>query len=184
VLRPPLEETRIASFELAHQVTLPHDYRQFLALCGNGGAGPYYGLFPLGLMDDIGLDLQQWREGDGIVGSLAAPFPHIEAWNLPETEFVQPTFSSDEQEDQWHQKLDEKYWAPHLANGAFPICHQGCAYRNILIVNGAEYGKVWVDLRPDYGGLLPETDETGHHLTFANWYTRWLEKASLSLGIH
>jgi hypothetical protein len=180
-LRPPLEEGRLASFEDAHQVTLPRDYRQFLTHCGNGGAGPYYGLFPLGTMDGLGLDLQPWREGDGIVGSLAAPFPHTEAWNLPEDELEPPTFSSDEHEDQWHQHA--AYWAPHLANGAFPICHQGCAYRNILVVNGPEYGYVWVDARPGDGGLLPEVDETGQHLAFGDWYTRWLEQALITLSI-
>ncbi|HSQ57589.1 MAG TPA: SMI1/KNR4 family protein, partial [Gemmata sp.] len=43
-----LSEAELRNFESAHQIKLPADYRRFLATVGNGGAGPYYGLEPLG----------------------------------------------------------------------------------------------------------------------------------------
>jgi hypothetical protein len=44
-LNPPLAEATIAAVEKQHTVQLPNDYRLFLAAAGNGGAGPYYGIF-------------------------------------------------------------------------------------------------------------------------------------------
>jgi len=44
-LNPPLSEKVIVQFELDHGISLPQDYRNFLASIGNGGAGPFYGVF-------------------------------------------------------------------------------------------------------------------------------------------
>jgi hypothetical protein len=44
---PTLSESELAAFESANRIRLPNDYRQFVAMIGNGGAGPFYGLAPL-----------------------------------------------------------------------------------------------------------------------------------------
>ena len=46
-LRPPASEKAIAAFETRFGVSLPEGYRNFLLWMGNGGAGPFYGLYPL-----------------------------------------------------------------------------------------------------------------------------------------
>jgi hypothetical protein len=43
-LGPTLSEGELVAFESANRIRLPNDYRHFLAMLGNGGAGPYYGL--------------------------------------------------------------------------------------------------------------------------------------------
>lgn len=45
--QPALEET-IAAFETRFSVSLPEGYRNFLLWMGDGGAGPFYGLYSLG----------------------------------------------------------------------------------------------------------------------------------------
>jgi hypothetical protein len=46
-LNPPLGVDEIERFEQDAGVKLPEEYRNFLTRIGNGGAGPYYGLFSL-----------------------------------------------------------------------------------------------------------------------------------------
>lgn len=62
-LGPRLSEGELAAFESANGVRLPEDYRRFLSAVGNGGAGPFYGLEPLGT---FGCDLSR-------------PFPFVAA---------------------------------------------------------------------------------------------------------
>src|SRR5579884_2697565 len=47
LLNPCLSERQVQEAETHYGIALPEDYRQFLLLMGNGGAGPDYGLFPL-----------------------------------------------------------------------------------------------------------------------------------------
>ena len=78
--------------------------------------------------------------------------------------------------------LDDEYWDLALVSGAFPISHQGCAYRNLLVVTGPERGRVWLDGRAGDQGIGPEQDPEGNGLTFEAWYLRWLDEALASVG--
>jgi hypothetical protein len=71
-VNPPIPLSTIEEFEARHGISLPGDYRLFITEIGNGGAGPYYGLFPFGQLEDR----RSWGEGD-LVGDVSQPFPHV-----------------------------------------------------------------------------------------------------------
>lgn len=179
-LNPVVRKSVVANFEAKHGVELPEDYRRFITEVGNGGAGPYYGLFKFHEMDDC-FSFQRWKENDGFVGTLAKPFPHIKPWNdvleYPEEDDV-------EDEDLYEaeiERIEKIYWNPENVNGAIPICHQGCALRNWLILSGPEAGNVWDDLRADEGGLAPTKLKRKKRATFLEWYNDWLQQAVAKL---
>lgn len=178
VLRSPLPEAEVAAFESRHHVVLPVDYRHFITQVGDGGAGPYYGVFPLGWMDGTGDALEPWQEGNGFVGVLSKPFPLTDAWNdlagLPAEGLL--TTNEDEYE-RLYEAFDQRYWDSSRVDGAIPLCHQGCALRVWLVIAGPQAGQLWDDGRASDGGLAPLTLKTGSRATFSTWYGEWLEQA-------
>ena len=173
-LNDVLAEDAVLAFEQHHGVRLPDDYRQFLLHVGNGGAGPFYGVFPLGFVDD-NFDLRAWQENDNLVGSLSESFVFDQAWNalssMPEPDLL----NRDESEYGRQQESFERiYWNSSLVNGAIPICHEGCAIRVLLVVRGSQAGKLWEDRRSEYEGLRPLMLKNGSPATFSEWYSEWL----------
>lgn len=175
-LNPRLPEAEALAFERDHHVPLPPDYRQFLRDVGNGGAGPFYGVFPLGRMDD-GMGSREWHENDGSVGMLSEPFLLEEAWNdvscLPKPEL---TNQNQAEYDAQMELFEKRYWSATLVNGAIPICHEGCALRIWLVVTGSQAGSLWEDRRSEYGGLHRIRLADGSPATFARWYEQWLDE--------
>lgn len=181
-LEPPLPRAKLESFEAEHSIVLPEPYRTFISELSNGGAGPYCGLFPLGYFDGSGGPLERWSEGDGFAGQLSRPFPHRQPWSLPDSRYKCPdAFETEEEEEAWYKALEDETWKPELVDGAFPICHQGCAIRNLLVVTGPERGKVWVDDRASDGGIFPEGDDPNSGISFFDWYSDWLDRSIAAL---
>lgn len=173
-LNPTLSEAAVHKFEAKHRIRLPEDYRGFLIRLGNGGAGPFYGIFKLGEMDDCD-DVQKWKENNGFVGVLSVPFPNAKAWN--DLTLQPKEIDSEDEYEKAMDAFDEHYWNPDHVNGAIPLCHEGCALRDWLIVAGPEAGNLWHDARAEYGGLLPVSVGKKRRVTFLEWYSNWLAEA-------
>lgn len=60
--------------------------------------------------------------------------------------------------------------------GAIPICDEGCALREWLVVSGPEQGHVWLDHRADGRGLTPAWLPHHRRVTFGEWYLHWLDE--------
>ena len=171
--------TAHAAFVRRHKVRLPADYRRFVTDVGNGGAGPNYGLFPLGERMDM-RGLVPWGENDGVVGVLSEAFPHRRPWNDLTGE---PT-EEDENDERYDQKMkafSERYFSPGYVNGALPLSDLGCALSHWLVVTGPEAGHVWCDYRSDYRGILPLSIGGQGRVSFLRWYGAWLEEAVAKL---
>jgi hypothetical protein len=169
------------NFERTHVISLPKDYRGFLLEVGNGGAGPFYGVFKLGEMDGARGD-KPWKEGE-FVGILRNPWPHRAEWNLSDEEVEEPECLSDDELDQAMEAREKKVLAEARIAGAFPTCHQGCSLRDWLEVTGPEAGQVWHDGRADHQGLRPYERGDGRRLTFLDWYLDWLDEGLRNLTI-
>ncbi len=161
---------RIRALENRRSIQFPSEYVSFLTEMGNGGAGPFYGVHPLGERDaDTGDGTRSWWSDDPLIGDLTRPFPHTDAWNLSEAEIAR---AREGEED--GPELDG-YWRG--VDGAIPVVDEGCALRDWLIIAGPERGHVWHDARADFGGFRPWTDGSRARLTFLEWYAAWLEAA-------
>lgn len=178
-LNEPLSETAVARFEKQHSIVLPDDYRRYLTEMGNGGAGPAYGVFRLGEMDESE-SFRPWKPGDGFIGTLSAPFPHTRRWNqrprLPKVADDHPDF------ERQLEEYDRVYWNPENVNGAIPICHLGCCLRIWLVITGRESGNVWLDERTDDGGLSPFSTPLKRRYTFGEWYAKWIKDSLRHAG--
>jgi hypothetical protein len=171
-----IAEARVEAFERSHSICLPSEYRDFLIQIGNGGAGPFNGIFSLGTVDD-NFAVRDWEVNDELVGDPAKPFRFDKSWNdisnmPPDDLLVQ------NQQEYWRRMEDfeRTYWSSELMNGAVPICHQGCALRIWLVVTGPESGRLWNDRRSEYVGICPLLLADGSRATFAAWYDEWLDQ--------
>ncbi|MEM6995500.1 MAG: SMI1/KNR4 family protein [Myxococcota bacterium] len=183
VLAPPLAEHEVAGAEAQWGISFPEDYRAFLLEAGAGGAGPYYGLFPLRRIGG------RWVwEGDGgdMVSAPEKPWRHDEKWNLDghpirdaEPTEEDPRFdyeSFEEAWEEWNEKFETIYWDPKWTEGAICLCHEGCALRNWLVVTGSRRGEIWWDGTADGRGLSPRTTADGKPMHFRAWYLEWLDR--------
>jgi hypothetical protein len=79
-LNERVAERKVASLERDLSIRLPPDYRDFIIRMGNGGAGPFYGVFPLGTVDE-NFGLRHWHVNDGLVGDPSRPAGLSHQWN-------------------------------------------------------------------------------------------------------
>ncbi len=163
-LGTPADEGRLRAFEGEYGITLPSCYRAFISEVGNGGAsyrgsgaGPYYGIYPLG--GDV----------DELVES-----PRRSLVGLPK---VHPGLTPEEWEhlccrvNQSDGLSDEEYEAEleSLYAGLLPIGSQGCTYLHALVVAGQHRGRVvHMDSDRQRPVFAPEPN-------FLDWYERWLD---------
>jgi len=181
-LNSVLFESEAAAFERDYKIVLPADYRQFITKLGNGGAGPFYGVFQIGFMEHNS-DEGPWHENDGFVGTLSKPFPLHAEWNDLTGQPGADLLRRDEKE-YWRQtdEFERRYRSSELVNGAFPICHEGCALRIWLVVTGEQAGRLWEDRRSEFAGLRPIRLCDGFGATFSEWYREWLDECVRTAG--
>ncbi|MEU6713639.1 SMI1/KNR4 family protein [Nonomuraea sp. NPDC046802] len=138
-LHPVLAPARVSEFERKFAVELPGSYRSFITEVGNGGAGPFHGLW------ELDRSYEQKYE-DWMPGFLATPFPYVEA--------VGP------------DNLGDDYDEDEIVTGSMIISDIGCGSFVRLIVTGATKGQVWFDHTAINDTLEPGPD---FHDWYSSW---------------
>ena len=147
----PLEEVR--AFEQEHQLRLPENYVRVLTELGNGGAGPYYGLYPLDRIFEYSADLPEPVTGKA--ETFIDDTINKEKWNGLLRQM------DESEDDAAYDALLEKFLANVIVIGT-----QGCTYDSLLMCGGASKGKVFnIDwnMMEDYGPIPS-------YMTFEEWY--------------
>ena len=161
-------------FEQKYKITLPQDYKAFISQIGNGGAGPYYGIYPL--QSDLGGNNPKNK-----FDFLKYDFPHTEKWNFSDKIFQKIDDLVENEENEISNFFDlvymKEYYSEELTNGSLYLADYGCALRYILIISGKEKGNVWFDQRADRKGINPVLDQDGNKVSFSDWYISWLDNS-------
>jgi hypothetical protein len=169
-LRPAVDEATLTRAERAIGGPLPAAYRHFVTVLGDGGAGPYYGVVPLGealdrlekhfgTLDPLGRDCPLRTDID--FGEIAG---QPDDWDQHVARL-----DSDPEYAAHFDRLTETYRDDPWLDGRLPIVDYGCGDWLFLVVRGPRRGTVWVDSVAGGSGLYClEVD-------FATFYRRWLD---------
>lgn len=156
LLNPVAAPEKVARFEAQYHVKLPPEYVFFLTQVGNGGAGPYYGLYSLEKLAMYTEYLDQYTEAD------EQGLPALIDRRMTDRDWAE-AMERGEDDEAYDGVMKE------VCSGLLVIGTQGCTYDNLLMWKGSERGKVvYIDwnMEPDYGPFL-----TG--MTFLDWYERY-----------
>lgn len=155
-LKPVIPLEKVRKFEEQYHIELPEEYVFFLTMVGNGGAGPYYGLYSL--------------------ESLALYTECLESYSAKEAQEYPVLIDQNRKPEQWDDKIQEWERAEsdqecdeimkQISAGALVIGTQGCTYDHLLMWKGSEKGRiVYIDW--DFGaGYRPFFTNR----SFLEWY--------------
>lgn len=158
-LNPTVTREEVRLFEERWHLTLPEEYVFFLTKVGNGGAGPYYGLYCLEELARYNEYLGGYDDRD----KDALP-PFIDR-NMSPADWARAMEEMEDMND------DNEYDArmKQVCSGLLVIGTQGCTYDNLLMWKGSESGKiVYIDwnMESECGPFF-----TG--LTFLEWFEQY-----------
>lgn len=153
---PPISLSEVRAFEELHHLKLPENYVRVLTELGNGGAGPYYELYPL---YEIEFDESE-QIGSDVTFLDASLTPEI--WKQAVRELRRA------KDDDEYDELMRKIEANAVCIGA-----QG-DYDTLLMCGGSENGKIIsIDLSMD------EYDPPRFtHMTFEEWYLSYFQEVA------
>lgn len=158
---PPLTEPQVAAFESRHAVVLPPEYRAFVTVVADGGAGPAYGMYSL--EEALGKELRRPVPPD----YLRMPFPHANAYNPDDDPEVNAFWQR--VEDGEVSEAESERRSVYQTAGTLALCDEGCGYLHFLVVTGLARGQMWLDGRCSDQGFFPLG------VGFLDWYERWLD---------
>ncbi len=149
----------IRSFENSYSIDLPECFKSFMTNIGNGGAGPFYGIYSLGegLNEITSSKAKEYLGRDCIISP-----------EISESYWLSLNKKIDENEDISNDDYEKELG--RIFGGILPIGNQGCTYYHGIILNGDHKGKV-VNLDSDR-----QKPQFTYEKNFLDWYERWLDE--------
>ncbi|CEP95517.1 Uncharacterised protein [[Clostridium] sordellii] len=173
-LNNTLSKSELKQFEKINNITLPKEYANFLLEIGNGGAGPDYGLIgitPKQLAKRYCRFSYTFRFSGDFVPNTYDHCTMIEDDDLS-CEDCHKRFSCVDAFYEDDFECTDDYISGYL-DGTLNINHMGCGLESRLILNGPEFGNVWIN-DPDQL-FTPRRTLTKDRLSFYDWYENWLD---------
>lgn len=157
IMRQTATAQEIAKWEEAHGAKLPEDYTRFLMEIGNGGAGPYYGIYSLD-------KATSYSEKEALSYPCVL-YPKMEKGQCHC--LVEPLISDRDISDEEYNAARSKILGGMLCFGT-----QGCEYDMYLVLQGPHRGRVVYtsDFHPDHPFFFV------YETNFLDWYERWLDE--------
>ena len=156
-LNPRLLPQERQGFEQAEGCRLPEAYAAFLAEAGNGGFGPWRGLWRVEWSGSFWASVRDGARR-GYEGRLRKPFPYRAHWNPDQTEAT--------------EERRQEYLHPQHIDGTVLLGYShdpnGTILTMLLVVNGPEQGHVWSDHRRRNFGVKPVFRRGPY--SFLAWY--------------
>lgn len=159
-----LTRKQLEDWQMAHRITLPGAYAQFLTEVGNGGAGPFYGLYPIE-------EATSYTESQALTAAcVLSPGMANEEWN----DWIEPLIRDEDISDSEYEAARNR-----VLGGMLCIGTQGCDYDMYLVLEGAHKGRVVYtsDFYPDHPFFFVYEDN------MLDWYERWLDEVILDYDI-
>lgn len=136
-VKEKLTAKELADWQAHNQVTLPEPYAQFLTKIGNGGAGPYYGIYSIE-------KAASYTERQALLAkSVLHPGMTKEEWN----HLIEPLTKDEDIPDEEYDEACNK-----VLGGMLCIGTQGCEYDMYLVLEGKYRGRIVYtsDFHPDH----------------------------------
>ncbi|PPQ46203.1 SMI1/KNR4 family protein [Paenibacillus peoriae] len=163
-VKEKLTAKELADWQVHNHVTLPEPYAQFLTKIGNGGAGPYYGIYSIE-------KATSYTERQALLAkSVLHPGMTKEEWN----HLIEPLTKDEGIPDEEYDDTCNK-----VLGGMLCIGTQGCEYDMYLVLEGKYRGRIVYtsDFHPDHPFFFVYED------SFLDWYERWLDEIILDYDI-
>ena len=160
----PVSLTEVRAFEQKHDIKLPENYVRVLTELGNGGAGPYYGLYPLDKILNTFVDV--WEMPEPVTGKDET---FIDDSLTPEKWSEMNRLMDEAEDDAAYDLLLEKCMA-----NAVMICDQGCTYESMMMCSGSANGKIFNIEWSEVWKHGPKPT----HMTFEEWYLGYFREVA------
>ena len=141
-----LTETDVAAYEAQYHITLPEEYREYLKRVSNGGAGPFYGMYPL-THAVMALNSGNLDEGNFYEYLKHNPEHLSKPFQVTDAELDAYLTKKANKQETGPILMDKK------AGGYLFLAEYGCGGYFIMPVNGNGVGEVWFLQKPEANKL-------------------------------